>query len=52
MRKIVALAEIYGDDAVVRALTDALAFEAFSSEYVAHLIRRAPDSCRRPVRLC
>jgi len=37
-RKIVALADIYGDDAVVRALTDALAFEAFSSEYVAHLI--------------
>jgi transposase len=38
VRKIVALAEIHGDDAVVRALNDALAFEAFSSEYIAHLI--------------
>ena len=38
VRKIVALADIHGDDAVVRALTDALAFEAFSSEYIAHLI--------------
>ena len=38
VRKIVALADIHGDEAVVRALTDALAFEAFSSEYIAHLI--------------
>ncbi len=38
VRKIVALVEIHGDDAVVRAMTDALAFEAFSSEYIAHLI--------------
>ena len=38
VRKIVALAEIHGEAAVVRALTDALAFEAFSSEYIAHLI--------------
>lgn len=39
VRKIVALADIHGDEAVVRAMTDALAFEAFSSEYVAHLIQ-------------
>ena len=39
IRKIVALAEIHGDDAVSRAITDALTFEAFSSEYVAHLIQ-------------
>ena len=38
VRKIVALVEIHGDEAVVRAMTDALAFEAFSSEYIAHLI--------------
>jgi transposase len=48
VRKIVALAEIHGDAAVVRALTDALAFEAFSSEYIAHLIeargRRLPEA--------
>jgi hypothetical protein len=39
VRKIVALTEIHGDEAVVRAMTDALAFEAFSSEYIAHLIQ-------------
>jgi transposase len=39
VRKIVALADIHGDEAVVRALADALAFEAFSSEYIAHLIQ-------------
>jgi hypothetical protein len=38
VRKIVALADIHGEAAVVRALTDALAFEACSSEYIAHLI--------------
>ncbi len=38
VRKIVALAEIHGNDAVVRAMTDALDFAAFSSEYIAHLI--------------
>ncbi|MEO8410568.1 MAG: hypothetical protein ABI478_08345, partial [Propionivibrio sp.] len=48
VRKIVALADIYGDEAVVRAMTDALAFAAFSSEYVAHLIearsRQLPEA--------
>lgn len=39
VRKIVALADIHGDQAVVRAMTDALAFEAFSSEYIDHLIQ-------------
>jgi len=38
IRKIVALAQIHGDDAVSRAITDALTFVAFSSEYIAHLI--------------
>ncbi len=38
IRKILALADIHGDNAVVRALTDALTFEAFSSEYITHLI--------------
>lgn len=48
VRKIVALADIHGDEAVVRALADALAFEAFSSEYIAHLIearsRQLPEA--------
>lgn len=39
VRKIVALAEIHGDAAVARALADALAFEAFSSDYIEHLIQ-------------
>lgn len=38
VRKIVALVDIHGEEVVVRALTDALEFEAFSSEYIAHLI--------------
>jgi hypothetical protein len=48
VRKIVALAEIHGEAPVVRAIADALAFEAFSSEYVAHLIeareRKLPEA--------
>lgn len=48
VRKIVALAEIHGDEPVIRAINDALAFEAFSSEYVAHLIeareRKLPEA--------
>ena len=38
VRKIVALAELHGEDAVVRAMSDALSFDAFSSEYITHLI--------------
>lgn len=48
VRKIVALAQIHGDEAVTRAMADALAFEAFSSEYIAHLIdartRQLPEA--------
>jgi len=39
VRKIVALAEIHGDEAIVQAMQDAFAFEAFSSEYITHLIQ-------------
>jgi transposase len=38
VRKIVALAEIHGEDAVRRAMADALAFQAYSSEYIANLV--------------
>lgn len=38
VRKILALAEIYGKSDTMRAIDDALAFSAFSSEYVAHLL--------------
>ena len=38
MRKIVALADIYGTEAVERAIEDALVFAAFSCEYIANLL--------------
>jgi transposase len=39
VHKILALSEHYGPEAVARALRDALAFEAFSSEYIANLLQ-------------
>lgn len=38
LRKIVALSEIYGDEALARAIEDALAFAAFSCEYIANIL--------------
>jgi transposase len=38
LRKIVALAEIYGVDAVDRAIQDGIAFEAYSCEYIANIL--------------
>ncbi len=38
VRKIIALAEIYGDAACHRAIEDAIVFHAFSSDYIAHLL--------------
>jgi transposase len=38
VQKIVALAECYGPDKVARALEDALAYHAFSAEYIANLL--------------
>jgi transposase len=38
VRKIVALSEIYGNDALARALEDALTFRAFSCEYITNLL--------------
>jgi transposase len=40
IRKIVALAEIYGTEKVARALEDTCTFQAFSSEYVANLLEQ------------
>jgi hypothetical protein len=40
VRQIVALSDIYGQDAVARALDDALAYEAFSSDYIANLLEQ------------
>jgi transposase len=38
VRKILALADIYGKADAERAIDDALVFNAFSSEYIAHLL--------------
>ncbi|MGH8582250.1 MAG: IS21 family transposase, partial [Gammaproteobacteria bacterium] len=38
LRKIVALSEIYGVDAVARAIDDGIAFEAYSCEYIANIL--------------
>lgn len=47
VRKIVALAEVYGAEKVARALADALVYQAFSSDYIACILeqreRRLPD---------
>jgi hypothetical protein len=54
VRKILALVEIYGIPATGRALEDALAFNAFSSEYIAHLLEaraRAPVLSPSPISL-
>jgi len=45
VQKIVALIECYGPDKVARALEDALAYHAFSAEYIANILaqrERAP----------
>jgi transposase len=48
VRKILALADIHGAEAVNRAMDDALAFAAFSSEYIAHLIQARARQLPQP----
>jgi hypothetical protein len=40
VQKIVALSEIYGADALARALDDAFTYQAFSCEYIANLLQQ------------
>lgn len=40
IRKIVALAEIYGNDKVARAIDDAMEFHAFSSQYIENILQQ------------
>ena len=40
MRKIVALSDIYGHEAVARAMEDAFVYEAFASDYIANLLEQ------------
>jgi transposase len=51
VRKIVALSEIYHPDAVARAMEDAFAFEAFSSEYITNLLEQRSRSLPKPAAL-
>lgn len=40
LRQIVALSEIYGPDALTRAMEDAFTFRAFSCEYIANILQQ------------
>jgi hypothetical protein len=48
VNKIVALSEIYGAEAVARALEDACHFQAFSSEYIANLLESRTRTLPEP----
>ncbi|MGW8303694.1 MAG: IS21 family transposase [Desulfobacterales bacterium] len=48
IRQIVALSEIYGNDAVARAMEDAFSFEAFSCEYIANLLEQRKRPVKEP----
>lgn len=47
-QKILALSEQYGTEPVVRALQDALAYGAFSCEYIANLLEQRARPMREP----
>jgi transposase len=40
VRKIVALSDVYGQEAVARALNDAIEYQAFASDYIANLLEQ------------
>jgi hypothetical protein len=42
------LSEIYGDQAVQRAMEDAFVFQAFSCEYIANLLEQRARTLRQP----
>ena len=48
VRKILALAEIYPVDAVARAISDGLAFQAFSAEYIANIVETRARALPEP----
>lgn len=51
MRKILALAEIYGKEEVCRAIDDGLELQAFSSEYIANILAARKRFCPEPAAL-
>jgi hypothetical protein len=48
VQKIVALSELYGTDAVARALADAFTYQAFSCEYIANLLAQRQHPPQEP----
>ncbi len=48
IRQIVALSEIYGNEAVARAMEDAFSFAAFSCEYIANLLEQRARPLKQP----
>jgi hypothetical protein len=48
IRKIIALSEIYGEEATGRAIEDALEFQAFSSEYIANILDQRTRNLPEP----
>jgi len=48
IRKIIALCEIYGDEAVGRAIEDAIEYQAFSSEYIANILEQRARKLPEP----
>jgi transposase len=51
IRKIVALAEIHGREAVARAIDDGLELQAFSAEYIANIVAARRRSASEPAAL-
>ncbi len=48
VRKIVGLSEIYSADEMRRAIDDAFAFQAFSSEYIANILEQRKNITKEP----
>ncbi len=48
VQKIVALSELYGTEAVARALQDAFTYQAFSCEYIANLLQQRQNPAQEP----
>ena len=48
VRKILALAEIYSPDLVARAISDGLAFQAFSAEYITNILETRARALPEP----
>ena len=48
VQKIVALSELYGTEAVTRALEDAFTYQAFSCEYIANLVQQRQKPAHEP----